>query len=222
MLENFARDGNEEYINQQDYLTERNIPDVLINIAKRLSQSFIGNSQDEWSMDSDSAAHQFSNLVKILRHATKDDLDKTEERLFQKDEEISSAQQKSVVERLYIDALALAATQPTARRLLDKIDAKQLSESQAASVLQKLARNVPIVGDNLMDSVWKLCGKVKAGSDIQHACVLSYARMANTMCGRNNKLERGKKIADVWTQDKKDEPRCSDSIKNSYIKVGLK
>lgn len=64
MMERFILDGNEEYIREQPYLTERNIPDVVVNIGKRLAHSFIGNPQDEWSMDTDTAAHQFANLVK--------------------------------------------------------------------------------------------------------------------------------------------------------------
>jgi hypothetical protein len=65
MRERFVINGDEEYINEQQYLTERNIPDVLVNIGKRISQIFVGASQEEWTMNSgDSVAHQFVNLVK--------------------------------------------------------------------------------------------------------------------------------------------------------------
>ena len=56
--------GSEAFINEQPYLTERNIPDVLVNIAKRMAQSFVADSQDEWRIDADSIAHQFTNLGK--------------------------------------------------------------------------------------------------------------------------------------------------------------
>lgn len=220
MLEQFIQEGNEDFIKKQPYLTERNIPDVLVAISKRLAQSFIGNSQDEWSMTSDSAAHQFTNLVKILRHATKEDLKKAEERLFQKNDEIQSDQQRSVVERLYNDAMALAATQGTISRLLEKIKEKKLDEHQAASVLQKMARNVQIIGQSSLNSIWQLCQQSKAGTDLQHACVLSWSRMVNTLCGkRDEKSEESKKIGDAWAQDKKEAPRCSEALKNELAKV---
>jgi len=218
MLEEFVINGNEDYIEQQPYLTERNIPDVLVNIGKRMAQSFIGNAQDEWSMNSDSIAHQFVNFVKILRHATQKDLEKAEERLFQKDDEIPSAQQKSTVERLYTDALALAATQPTIRRLLEKIDSKQMTERYASSALQKLARNVQVIGKDTLNSIFQLCQKMEVSSNMQHACVLSWSRMANTMCGRNGKREQGLKIGDEWVQDKKGEPRCNEATKDALVK----
>lgn len=176
MMERFAQEGNEEFVQKQPYLTERNVPDVLVNIGKRLAQSFIGDSQNEWSMDSDSAAHQFTNLVKMLRHATKKDLEKAEERLFQKDDDIQSAQQKSTLEKMFNDALSLAGTQVTIQRLMEKINEKKLSEREAAASLQKLARNIPIIGKDALDSVWQLCQKADQGTDLQHACVLSWAR----------------------------------------------
>jgi len=135
MLERFAMDGSEDYIKNQPYLTERNVAEVIVNTGKKLAQSFIGNSQNEWDMDSDSAAHQFTNLVKILRHATPSDLQKAEERLFTKDEEINSAQQKTTIQRLYIDALALAGTKSTIESLLKKLEEKQLSQSEYAAVI---------------------------------------------------------------------------------------
>lgn len=64
MQERFTINGDEEYIKEQPYLTERNLPEVIVNTGKKLAQSFIGNSQDEWNMDADSVAHQFTNLVK--------------------------------------------------------------------------------------------------------------------------------------------------------------
>jgi len=224
MMERFVQSGDEEYIREQPYLTERNIPDVIVSIGKKLAQNFIGNSQDEWSMDADSAAHQFTNLVKILRHATKEDLEKAEERLFEKDEDIPSAQQKTTMERLYTDSLALAGTKITIDRLLEKINDKKLTENEAASVLQKLARNVQIVGKDFMDSIWTLCKQAQQGTALQHACVLSWSRMANSMCSRNEKEEYGKKIGDVWTQDKQKtgeeeekKPRCSEALKSELV-----
>jgi len=224
LLEKFATEGNDDYLKIQPYLTERNIPDVIVSICKKMGQSFVGNSQDEWSMESDSAAHQFTNLVKILRHATTSDLDKAEERLFQKDEDIPSAQQKTTVERLYTDALALSGTKACIERLMRKVEEKQLSEKEAAAAIQKLARNVQVVGQESLQSVWVQCQKAKQGSTLQHACVLSWARMANTMCSRNENHEQGKKIGDVWAQDKqragdeKKEPRCSEFLKSELVK----
>ncbi|KAI6170736.1 hypothetical protein M3Y97_01123800 [Aphelenchoides bicaudatus] len=223
MLEQFATEGDEAYLKKQPYLTERNIVDVIVNIGKKMSQSFVGNSQDEWSMDADSAAHQFTNLVKILRHATPADLEKAEERLFSKDEEIPSAQKKTVVQRLYTDALALAGTKATIENLIKKIDQKEVTESEAAATLQKLARNIQVVSQQTLQTVWSQCQKAEKGSTFQHACALSWSRMANVMCGSTDQ-EQDKKIGDVWTQDKqsgnKDEeakPRCGESLKSELV-----
>lgn len=127
------------------------------------------------------------------------------------------------MESLYTDALALAGTKVTIQRLLEKV--KKLDENEAASTLQKLARNIQIVGKDSLDSIWNLCKQAQQGTTIQHACVLSWSRMANTMCSRNEKSEWGKKIGDVWTQDKqkdKDEerkPRCSEALKTELVQV---
>lgn len=121
----------------------------------------------------------------------------------------------------------MAGTKATIKSLLKKMDEKQLSESEKTATIQKLARNVQIVGQEVLQSIWSQCQKAEQGSSFQHACVLSWARMANTMCSRNEKREQGKKIGDLWAQDKQREgeeekqARCSESLKSELVQVSI-
>ncbi|CAD5232611.1 unnamed protein product [Bursaphelenchus xylophilus] len=201
--EKFYATGNEAYLKDQQYIKKSNIPEAVKNLLKAMAQTFVAESVS-WEMDS-RAPQIFMNLVKILRHASKDDIEEIHEKIYSSD----AFEKKSVkfVKAVIVDALAAAGTHPTITHLLTKFR-KDVSESKSASLLKRIAINIPFVSEEIVSSIWKVCDMNTEKKSLYKTCILSWSRLANAVCGQPEFN------GDLWAQQKRQQPVCSEEFKN--------
>ncbi|KAI6232912.1 hypothetical protein M3Y99_00978200 [Aphelenchoides fujianensis] len=229
--EQFVENGNEDFLKDQPYLAERHVPEVIINIVKRLSQSFIADQKETQHLDWD-GAQQFANLVKMIRYASEDELKKIEERLAPENAKNTSGMEwtrgsEEVIKKLLIDAYATAATHASIKRLYKKMGENEFTDFEMATAFEKIAASAPFVSQQLVKDMWSQCGKMQTGTQAQHTCVLSWSRLGRAMCARRSdaytddkqEQKQSKIVGDEWVAHKSEQeenstPHCSSSVKN--------
>ncbi|KAI6194866.1 Vit-6 [Aphelenchoides besseyi] len=231
LREDFMQNGNEEYLKAQPYLAERHMPEVIINIIKRLTQSFIADRSETQRLDWD-GAQNFANLVKMIRYTSASELEEIEKQLDPKEAKKTNGMEwvqgsEELIKQILIDAYATAATQPSLKQVFDKISENEVSDLHMARAFEKLARSAPFVSQDLLQDTWSTCGKLQKGSQAQHSCILSYSRLGRAMCVRrsgkydddNQKNDKQSKIVgDEWVSHKSDDQNSSPYCSSSNVK----
>ncbi|CAD5224030.1 unnamed protein product [Bursaphelenchus okinawaensis] len=204
LRERFYANGDEKYLEEQNYLTKSNVADAVLNLLKALSQTFVADSAKHWEMDS-RAPQLFFNLVSLLRHASASEVEQIHEAIYTKNMFDDSVNR--FVKSVMVDALASAGTHTTVTHLLTKFRS-ELSEEKTASLLKRIGGNVPVVSQEIVRSLWKLCDMHTEKKEMHKLCVLAWSRLANNLC------QQRERTGDLWVMEKRGEQMCTEEFKN--------
>uniref|UniRef100_A0A914XQ29 Vitellogenin domain-containing protein n=1 Tax=Panagrolaimus superbus TaxID=310955 RepID=A0A914XQ29_9BILA len=178
LRERFIAEGDDTYLKQSPYMKMTNAVSVVSTIMKRLLESSTKISVE--GIDEQSTRY-FTQLVSTLRLCTKNDIENIHQKLFENDEH--DGIQKTFMQGILSDAMAVAGTKHTIDHLFKKIQNGEISSVKAAYTLSQLM-NLRLVSTETINNLENLCqeSRVKESEMLKRTCMLTYGALVNAMC----------------------------------------
>ncbi|KAE9553920.1 hypothetical protein FO519_002846 [Halicephalobus sp. NKZ332] len=210
--ERFITEGDETYLSENPYMRMLNAASVISNIMKRLVDSTSANKESPEGIDEHSTRYM-SQLVSILRLASKADIEQIHNELF-----LSTSfegRNKHFVQEILADALAIAGTKNTLDHLYKKIQAKEITPLKASATLSKLM-NLRLISNDMTQEMMKLCKSnyVQEHTTLKRTCFMTYGAMVNAMC----RAESPRQHSDKWTTaSSANKKYCPESLQKEIV-----
>uniref|UniRef100_A0A1I7XU41 Vitellogenin domain-containing protein n=1 Tax=Heterorhabditis bacteriophora TaxID=37862 RepID=A0A1I7XU41_HETBA len=198
--EKFAMTGDEKYL--------RRIPQWWNNKAdhiEKLISSMVKHIESHIELET---THIVARLVKILRVASEEDINRIHRFLYETNKYDAKTIEK--LRAIYIDALAMAGTKITITHLIEKISKKQVSPLKAAHLMKTLVE-VPTPSNEIIEEISRLCESDVAARNpiIKQSCWLTYGAVLNGLCG-----ESTEKMASYYESKKV----CPRQVKEKFVR----
>jgi len=209
LRERFIAEGDETYLRQNPYMRMPNAASIVSTIMKRLLESSTKKTVE--GID-EQATRYLTQLVSTLRLCSRSDIEQIHQQLFDSDE--FEGIQKTFMQGILSDAMAIAGTKNTVDHLFKKIQNGDISTTKAATTLSKLI-NLRIVSSETVRNLERLCqeSRVQESTMLKRTCMLTYGALVNAMC----KVESPFKHADKYTNEAMGK-YCDASTKNEITK----
>jgi hypothetical protein len=189
LRERFIAEGDDTYLRQNPYMKMDNAVQIVSTIMKRLLES--STKQSVEGIDEHSTRY-LTQLVSTLRLCSKTDIENIHSKVFENDE--YDGKQKTFVQGILSDALAIAGTKHSIDHLFKKIQNGDISTIKAALTLSKLM-NLRIVSSETVKNMENLCqeSRIQDSETLKRTCWLTYGTMVNGMCKTENPLKHSDK-----------------------------
>jgi hypothetical protein len=207
MKEKFFMEADNLFNEKSPYSKVQDKPQLVKKLLKELVQT----SQNSHQPISPEAPLMFSRIVKVLRMATKADLEKIHTQIYKNTPSEFQTEEVKFVRDILENAVALAGTEPAIEHIAQKIKNREIPTSHGASALRQLS-TVRVVSKEAVQHIKDLCESevVQSHEQLKKACFLTLGSLMRAAC-----QSKPDKLA---VESKNVHSRCTMQHKQDYSK----
>ncbi|KAF8354017.1 hypothetical protein PRIPAC_95640 [Pristionchus pacificus] len=199
--EKYLATGDESLLKESPFPEIKNKHEVVA----RLIKSVIVKMETEEKGIELAATQEMARIVKVLRFATKEEINRIHKECSSESQEESV---RSQMKEIFHDALALAGSFNAVEHLVEKIRAREFSPLKSATLLKQLT-SIRVPSEKIVKSLVSLCKDSRRQPLERQSCWLTAGALMHGVCGDHR---------DKLAIESSEERKCPRDIKEDFVR----